>query len=208
MAIQQFVLILFLPFLIVELLYVQNDIQNEYYETTFDSTLHKRIYRISYSSIHTVELIESKGESYKGQLITVMTRYRKRKSKDYIQRINISDSSARRLMRDLEELNIETAEDCGSIMSPDYDCVGTLDGDGTGFVVQTHEVKRKYSFDGLYPGAKDFNHLPEKQKAAQRMLNSVDEKFKLEKNLRNFMSQLPPGTYGYYGINLITLKKR
>ena len=187
-------------------LFSQNEIVKEKYEIAYDSIKHERIYRIGFSSIHTVELIESKNGEYIGHLINVLTRYKRKKTKDYVQRIRIPESTVLQLMKDLQKLEIETLEECKNVLSTDYDCVSTLDGDETRFEVFTQNIIREYSFEGLYPGAKESDSFPKKQRIGQRMLNLINTKFDLKKTLHQYMKHLPSGTYGYYGVNMIKLR--
>tara|TARA_R110001606_G_scaffold397796_1_gene575264 strand:+ start:766 stop:1326 length:561 start_codon:yes stop_codon:yes gene_type:complete len=183
----------------------QTNNKKENFKTEFDSILHKRIYQIEYSSIHTIELIEFNEGNYKGRLINVLTRYG-RKTKNFVQKITIPKLLAEKLMNAFKTLNIETLKGCGNVFSREYNCVGALDGDGTNIIISTNKIKRKLNFEAIYPGGKEYKNFPKKQITAQKILNLIHEKIDFKKFLHKYMKHLPSGTYGYYGVNMIELR--
>jgi len=183
----------------------QTDKKKESFKTEFDSILHRRIYQVEYSSIHTLELIEFKEGNYKGRLINVLTRYG-RKTKDFVQKITIPELLTEKLMNDFKTLNIETLKGCENLFSLENDCVGALDGDGTNIIILTDKINRKLNFEAIYPGGKENKDFPEKQITAQKILNLVYEKIDFKKLLHQYMKHLPSGNYGYYGVNMIKLR--
>ncbi|MFC7445617.1 hypothetical protein [Mesoflavibacter profundi] len=196
------ILVFFLNFSFVNSQTVKKE---ESFKTEFDRILHKRIYRVEYSSIHTIELIEFKDGNYKGPLINVLTRYG-RKSKDFIQKIIIPELLTEKLMNKFETLKIETLKSCGSLFSREYNCVGALDGDETNIIILTDKMNRKLNFEAIYPGGKENKDFPEKQITAQKILNLIYEKIDFKKLLNQYMKHLPSGTYGYYGVSMIELR--
>ena len=179
----------------------------ESYKTEFDSILHKRIYRVEYGSIHTIELVEFKERTFKGRLVNKLTRYNRKSSKDFIQKISIPALLTQKLMNDFKALRIEELKGCGNIFSPEYNCVGALDGDGTRITVLSEIMNKKLAFQAISPGNKETKGYPKNQIVAQKILNVINREINLKKLLHQYMKHLPPGTYGYYGINMIELKR-
>ena len=180
--------------------------ERETFKTEYDSIIHKKIYRIEYSSLHTIELIEFKEGNYKGCLVNSLIRYGRKISKKFIQKITIPELLTEQLMNEFEELNIEKLEGCGNLFSPEYNCVGALDGDGTKITILTSAINKNLNFEAIYPGRTRTESFPEKQKKAQKILNLINEKFNLKEYLHKYMKNLPSGTYGYYGVNMIRIK--
>ena len=178
----------------------------ESYTTEFDSILHQRIYGVEYSSIHTIELIEFKDGTFKGRLINKLTQYNSKNTKDFTQKIPIPSLVTQKIMEDFKSLGIEELKGCGDLLSPEYKCIGALDGDGTSIIVKSQTMNKKLDFEAIYPGNNETRGYPKNQIIAQKILNVIQKELDLKKLLHQYMKHLPSGTYGYYGSNMIELK--
>lgn len=178
--------------------------KSENHETAFDSLIHKKIYRIEYGTIQKVELIEMINGDFKGSLTNILTQYRRKRDKEFVQIIKIQDSIVKRLMKNLKNLDIETLE-CPNFLSPDYDCGSALDDVGTTFIILSSQINKENTFGALSLGGEKKSYESGKQFKAQKILNLINSEVHFKKTLDDFIRHLPAGTYGYYGVNMIKI---
>lgn len=163
----------------------------------------KKVYRI-WTTYQVVELVCLNHTSFEGSIVNFVSKNnRKGVSKKTIsENVSIRPELVNGLMRILHKANIETIVDSKQI--PNY----PKGFDGTTFIFEIliDGRPRTYSYweplnnDLTMPNNPDVNNV-------RNILETLNKELHLWKSFTKFTDSLPPGNYGYGGVNMIKVKE-
>ena len=189
--------------LITALSSAQTDWKSELKLTVFDSVIHKIIYQIQVDDYQILELTELKSGKFNGSLLNTIW---KSNGKNYpakliIQKIEIPNLSAEKLMTGLRINDFENIPDCQNVK----DCIQGLDGKTISFSLIKNGTERNYSY---WEPESDYyykeNIIPEIIKV-RKILDLINSEINLWAKFTKFRDSLPKGKYTY---GMIVMEKK
>jgi hypothetical protein len=169
------------------------------HKTAFDSTEHKRIYRISKSDYQHIELVENLDGVFSGQLINVIWKVNRKdqRTKAIEQTLDLTSSQVKNIMDIAFVNNIEILPNCEDVDG----CVIGLDGTSISFKVITTEVNRDFWY---WEPENDYYQDPSISEiiSVRTILNAVSEQINLNSLYSSFTSDLPKGNYAFGGLRM------
>ncbi|GAA0871535.1 hypothetical protein GCM10009117_06810 [Gangjinia marincola] len=171
-----------------------------------------------------VRLVEYSDSTYKGQIITSLSKGRfprnfvgrlwhdiwKIESEDVEYNQEIHPIVAKRVMQRLKELGIEEIEPCKKF-NEDCGNLAYLDSDSVIFRIKKPSINRVVSYEEIHPLQLTKRNEEEspKRKKAQEMISYIHEELDLKHVYRNLWDKLEPDTYYYFrGYSFIIMKKK
>ncbi|HYG37363.1 MAG TPA: hypothetical protein VD908_02035 [Cytophagales bacterium] len=188
----------YLAIIIILILLPDNSISQELEQiTTFDSTSHKRIYKISKSDFQHIVLIENLDGTFNGKLVNTIWKVNRKEERTKLiqQTLKIPPYHVEELMNIGFINNIETLSDCEDVDG----CVIGLDGTSISFNIRAPELDRNYWY-----WEPDNDHYQDSTiteiKNVRTILDEIDKRISLRTLYDSFTSDLPIGKYAYGGI--------
>ena len=164
---------------------------------TFDSTDHKRIYRISKSDFQHIEMIENLDGTFTGTLKNIIWKVNKKEERTKLvqQKLSIPPYHVEQLMNIGLLNNIETLADCQDVKG----CIIGLDGTSISFSIRT--PVRNYSYRYWEPENDHYQDSTITEiKYVRAILDGINKRMSLRTIYNSFTSDLPIGKYAYGGI--------
>lgn len=183
----------------------QTGSENRFGLTAFDSKLHERIYRVQVEDYQNVEMIEFKNGEFKGTLTYLVWKTnRKEIRKDSIvQKITIPDSTAKKLITELNSNRFEKLKDCDEVEN----CISGLDGTTTFFkTIKDGEINSAsyWELESDYYYNQNKIKLPAEVIKARKLISIINKEFDLNEQFQNFLNRLSNGRYSY---SMLIMKK-
>lgn len=183
--------------IIFSLSYITGHSQNEIPVTQFDSSVHKKIYRITFSNYQTIELISHTDQNYSGTIRNAVWKINRNGDKQRLKYkiYDIAKSDVDTLFQNLPKENIETLPTCEKVQG----CTIGMDGLSISFDIITSDFKNSYWYwepeNDRYQ-----NENIQEIKSVRNILTLLKSRIEVKKIFEQFKDSLPEGFYSYSGI--------
>lgn len=164
---------------------------------SFDSLVHKKIYRIEFSDYQLVEFISFQNQTFSGRVINSVWKTNRKGIKNKLKYdINhIDPLDVDMLFDELLETNIEILPTCSNLEG----CVVGMDGLYVSFNINTSNGSRNYWYWEPENDRYQNSNIPE-IKNVRKILAIIKSKINLQGLFEEFKDSLPNGTYSFGGI--------